>query len=350
MSNKTSTLNIPSESLEGHVSLATSKSRYVRYFFVGMACLFPVLVVLGFTPSYRDFSNGSFKPHWFVHVHGALMAGWLFIFLTQTFLAARDNLKYHRQLGMFSVFYGAIICLLMPTTSIRARIAFPSPVEDFLWNILAVELCAFGMFTLFFVWGILVRKNAAAHKRLLLMATLVLMGAAIDRMRWLPRFENGLFSNFAYLDALLIPLFVYDYFSVGRIHKITLLGSACLVTAQLLVGAVWESPAWHRFWFNRFAPFVEQVVEIKLSDAQTDPLLGDYGDKNWHMTLGRDDGGKLYLKLPDQPSLEVGAISANELFLKTATWKLSFERDADGRVTKIINTQAATTWEAARLP
>ena len=349
MSNKTSALNIPSESLGAHVSMATSKSRYVRYFFVGMACLFPVLVVLGFMPSYQAMSDGSFKPHWFVHVHGALMAGWLFIFLTQTLLAARGNLKFHRQLGVFSAFYGAMICLLMPTTSIRARIAFPPPVEDLVWDILALELCAFSMFALFFVWGILVRKNAAAHKRLLLLATIILMGAAIDRMRWLPRLESGLFSNFAYLDALLIPLFIYDFFSIGRIHKITLLGSACLIAAQLLVGTAWGSPAWHTFWFNRFAPFVEQVIEIKLSDAQTDPLLGDYGDKNWHMTLGRD-GGKLYLKLPDQPRFEVGAISENELFLKTITWKLSFERDTDGRVIKIINKQAATTWEAARMP
>ncbi|SHG70596.1 hypothetical protein SAMN04488109_1488 [Chryseolinea serpens] len=348
MTDKTTMLNISSDTLGDQVSLTTSKSRYVRYFFVGMACLFPVLTVLGFMPSYQAVSDGSFKPHWFVHVHGALMAGWLFIFLTQTFLAARGNLKFHRQLGMFFAFYGAMICLLMPTTSIRARIAFPPPVEDFVWSVLAVELMAFAMFSLFFIWGILVRKNAPAHKRLLLLATIILMGASIDRMSWLPRLENGLFSNFAYLDALLIPLFIYDFVSVGRIHKITLLGSACLVAAQLLVGTVWESQAWRTFWFNRFAPFVEQAVEIKLSDAQIDPLLGDYGDKNWHMTLGREED-KLYLKLPDIPRLEAGAVSENELFLRTTTWNLFFERDAHGQVTKVINKQGARTWEAARI-
>jgi hypothetical protein len=348
MMDKTPALNISSSTLEDHMSLTASRSRYVRYFFVGMACLFPLLTVLGFMPSYQAVSDGSYTPHWFVHVHGALMAGWLFIFLTQTLLAARGNLKFHRRLGMFSAFYGAMICLLMPTTSIRARIAFPPPVEDFVWSVLALELMAFVLFSLFFIWGILVRKNAPAHKRLLLLATIILMGASIDRMFWLPRLENGLFSNFAYLDALLIPLLIYDFLSVGRIHKITWLGSACLVAAQLLVGTVWESSAWHRFWFNRFAPFVEQVVEIKLSDAQIDLLLGDYGDQNWHMTLRREEG-KLYLKLPDIPRLEAGAVSENELFLRTTTWKLFFERDAHGRVTKVVNKQGAKTWEAARI-
>jgi hypothetical protein len=348
MSNKASALNISSEPLGDLVSLTRSKSRYVRYFFVGMACIFPVLVVLGFTPSYQALSDGSYKPHWFAHVHGAVMAGWLLVFLTQTILAARGNLKFHRQLGLFFAAYGAMVWLCMLATSTRVRIVYAPPLEDGTWDILLIELYGMMIFGLFFTWGILVRKNTAAHKRLVLLATLVLLQAAIDRIQWLPRGSNGVLSNFMYLDMLLIPLFVYDFFTVGRIHKITLWAGACLVAMQLTAVALWGSPAWHAFWFNRLAPFVEQVVEIKLSDAQIDPLLGDYGDKNWHMTLGRD-GGKLYLKLPDIPRLELGATSTNDLFVKTAMWKVSFGRDADGRVTKIINTQGERTWEAGRL-
>ena len=349
MRNKASALNISSESLGDEVSLTRSKSRYVRYFFVGMACIFPVLVVLGFTPSYQALSDGSYKPHWFAHVHGAVMAGWLLVFLTQTILAARGNLKFHRQLGLFFAAYGAMVWLCMLATSTRVRIVYAPPLEDGTWDILLIELYGMMIFGLFFTWGILVRKNTAAHKRLVLLATLVLLQAAIDRIQWLPRGSNGVLSNFMYLDMLLIPLFLYDFFAVGRIHKITLWGSACLVAVQLTAVALWGSPAWHAFWFNRLAHFVEQVVEVKLSDAQIDPLLGDYGDKNWHMTLGRD-GDKLYLKLPDIPRLELGATSTNDLFVKTAMWKVSFERDADGRVTKIINTQGERTWEAGRLP
>ena len=348
MSNKTSALNIPSESLEDHVSLATSKSRYVRYFFVGMACLFPVLVGLGFMRSYKDMYSGAFRPHWFVHVHGAVMAGWLLVFLGQTILVARGNLKFHRQLGLFFTAYGAIVWLCMLATSARARIAFAPPLEDITWDILLIELYAMTMFGLFFTWGILARKNTGTHKRLVLLATLVLLQAAIDRIPWLPRGSNGVLTNFMYLDMLLIPLFLYDFFAVGRIHKITLWGTACLVAAQLTVVAVWGSPAWHAFGFNRFAPFVEQVVEIKFSDAQVDPLLGDYGDKHWKMTISRE-AGKLYLKLPDQPRWEMGAISENEFFLKTMLWRVSFVKDADDKVIKIVNKQGAMTWEAGRM-
>ncbi len=61
------------------------------------------------------------------------------------------------------------------------------------------------------------------------------------------------------------------------------------------------------------------------------------------------DSGKLYLQLPDQPKLELGATAATELFVKTDVWTLSFAKLADGTVSKIINKQLAYTWETVKL-
>jgi hypothetical protein len=233
MRNKVSAINIPSGSFDKEaLPLATWKSRYVRYFFVAMASLFPVLVLLGFGPGVVALSSGAVKVHWLVHVHGAVMAGWLLIFLAQTILAAKGNLKFHRQLGLFSTFYAAIVWLSMLTVSLRSG----AP-----WNILLFQLHVPGLFALFFTGGILVRKNTPAHKRLLFLATLVLLLAAIGRIQWLPGIGMGPLVFFIYLDALLFPLFVYDFFTGGRIHKISLLGSVCIVAAQLMVLVVLAS-------------------------------------------------------------------------------------------------------------
>ena len=227
MRNKISAINISSDSFGQEArSLATGKSRYVRYFFVAMASLFPVLVLLGFGPGVLAMSSGALKVHWLVHVHGAVMAGWLLIFLVQTLLAAKGNLKFHRQLGLFSTVYAAIVWISMVTVSLRLG----AP-----WEILLFQLHVPGLFGLFFTWGILVRKNTPAHKRLLFLATLVLLLAAIGRIQWLPGISIGPLVFFSYLDALLIPLFVYDFFTGERLHKITLLGSACLIVVQLIV-------------------------------------------------------------------------------------------------------------------
>ena len=322
--------------------------RFTRYFFVGMGVLFFIISVVGFTPSYRGVSNGSLKFHWFAHVHGAIMAGWLTMFLAQSVLAARGNLKYHRKLGQIGFALGLLVYVVAWTTSIRARLSLYSPVESELWDILMIELSGTNLFGLFFTWGMLVRKNVAAHKRLLLLATIVIMGAGIDRTSWLPGLYSAFYVRFIYLDALVIALFIYDWISLRRIHKISLIGLGIIVALQTTVTQSIGSTAWHQFWYNRFAPFVEKPVETRLTDEQISPLLGKYGDKTWHMTVSRE-GNRLYLKLPDQPRWELGATADTILFVRTMVWKLSFVKKADGSVAKVINTQGPLIWKATKL-
>jgi hypothetical protein len=320
---------------------------YVRYFFVGMAILFPLVIASGFTPSYVAMNAGQFTPHWFVHIHAAIMATWLLLFLTQSVLAVKENLRFHRRLGQVAAVFGILVALAMITASTRVRIADPPAQESFLWDVLLLELYIVILFIVFFTWGILVRKNAAAHKRLLLVATLVLIQAGIDRTRWLPWLGDAIFVRFIYLDLFLIPLLVYDLFNIGKVHRITVMVSAIIVALQIAVTLTWGSMAWHRFWFNRITPFVERVVEIKLNSSQLDLLVGEYGDKNWAMAIVRD-GDKLFLKLPDFDRMELSATSPTQLFLKVTNWKISFVRGPEGKITKVINTEPNKEWEAAR--
>jgi hypothetical protein len=327
---------------------ARQSTRRGRYFFVAMAILFPILVLLGFVPDYQVILSGQVKVHWFTHVHGVIMTAWLGVFLTQTILVARGKLTLHRQLGLLSIGLGGLVWLTMGLVTFRALIGNNPPMADGQFDILFIQLYGMLLFGGFFAWGILVRQNGAAHKRLLLLATLVIMQAAVDRIRFLPGIQAGLFLRFLYLDALLIPLFIYDWLTLRRIHKITGLGLLLIGSLQVGIVLGWGAPEWHRFWFNRISPFVEKVVEVKLSNTQIAPLLGNYGDKTWHMTVSHADG-KLYLTLPDQPRLELGAVSDTSLFVRTINWKLLFVKGPDGRVTKVINDQISIVWEAKRL-
>jgi hypothetical protein len=318
----------------------------MRYFFVIMACVFPVLAVLGFIPSYIAVNSGGVKLHWFAHVHGAIMSSWLLVFLVQTALAAKGNLRFHRQLGLFSVGLGAIVWLCMITASVRARVAYYFPAEDFIWDGLMVELYASSLFALFFTWGILVRKDAAAHKRLLLLATIIIMTGAVDRIRFLPGISS--IVRFVYLDLLLIPLFIYDFVTIKRVHKITLIGAACIIALQISITMAWGTPGWHKFAFSTLKPFIPAApVEVKLTDVEVAPLLGNYGYSNWYVTIEKIDG-KLYLQMPGEPKKELGGSSQTELFVRATAWKINFIKDLDGKITKMINTQPNVTWELPR--
>jgi len=238
-----------------HSSLPAAglRSFYVRYFFVGMSALTLIVAVTGFFPSVRDIATGEYKPHWFAHVHGAIMTSWLLLFLTQAILAAKGQLRFHRRLGVSGVVHGVMVWLSMGVAIFSFNFAVNYPVGDFSYDILLLGLIGMGQFGFLFVRGILARKtDPAAHKRLLLLPTVLVLQAAIDRMHWLPGLYATAYTRFFYEDALLIPLFIYDAVTLGRIHRSTWQGTAVILVGQVLFSMFFHSLAWHRFWFDFF--------------------------------------------------------------------------------------------------
>jgi hypothetical protein len=323
-----------------------SNSQRWPYFFVSMATVFPLIVALGFIPDYIMISSGFVTPHWFTHVHGAIMASWLLMFFTQSFLAARGNLRYHKQLGLWGAALGGLVIVTLLATIIRRRFGIWYPEGSFVWDIFVIELYATALFILFFTWGIAVRKDSPSHKRLLLLATIIIMGAATDRIRFLP--GDTPVEKFAYVDILIVPLFFYDYFTLRRIHRITIIGALSIIALQGLTAMAYQSPAWHKFSFSMFAPFSTPPIETRLTSAQINAILGDYGDKNWHLTI-EEDHGKLYMAMPGQPKKELGTTSADELFVRAEAWRIKFDRGPDGKMIKMTNLEVdGIKWEVAR--
>jgi len=248
-----------------------------------MAILFPVITFIGFYPSYRDFEAGILKIHWLTHIHSTVMTSWLLLYLTQTLLAATGNIKIHRRLGPFAFVLGILVFMFMGIVSFHILIVNHPPEGSFLFSLLIGNFFEMLSFALFFTWGMLLRKkNAGAHKRLITLATITLMVAAIDRMKLnnlLPSFGIEAFNpTFIYVDILLIPLLLHDLITLRRIHKFTWLCIAILIFLQVISSNVSGSPSWHKFLFKATAPLMEKEkdIEIKLTDAQSAPLLGDY--------------------------------------------------------------------------
>ncbi len=230
---------------------------YARYFFVTMAIVFIVMAVVGFGQDYQMIFSQHIPLFWFSHVHGALLTAWLLIFLFQTILAARGNLKFHRKLGLSSVVLGVLVWISMGIVIFHAHIGYP-PYEKIAWAIVLFLFLTMNLFGFFFAWGVMVRKNAAAHKRLLFLATLMLIAAGFNRVLLyagmdptihglpLPGTAMSSISGepwtafMLYNDLLLLTLFVYDFITVKRIHKITLTGTAIIVATQFTLTILWH--------------------------------------------------------------------------------------------------------------
>jgi hypothetical protein len=230
---------------------ARSRAGRWRYFFAGLAGFYAVVALVGFLPSYLRFRAGAVELSWAAHVHGAAMGLWLVVLVTQASLPAAGRLHLHRRLGVATSAFAAIIWLSMIAVAAR-QIAVVAPARGhFLYNILLLQLQAVLLFPLFFGWAIAVRRRAGWHKRLMVLTMIVPLGAAVDRMAWLPvGGVEGQWPFFLYLDLMIVPLAIFDLATIRRLHPATLTGAGLLFASQLVVTLLWDTPAWHGLAFR----------------------------------------------------------------------------------------------------
>jgi len=227
-----------------------------NYFFSGMALLLLATVVVGFARTY--FLAGVFRaplPSVLVHIHGALFSCWILLLITQVSLVSAGRVDIHRKLGLagFGLACGMIVVGTLTASKLLARNLSPIPAFDAktFYAIPMADMVVFATL-IFFAWHY--RSNPAAHKRLILIATIALMDAPTGR----PPFAA--ITNHQYLDsifcvAFLLLLVAYDLWSRHKVHRATVLGGLLMVVIYLSRVPIGMSAGWHSFatWAQNLA-------------------------------------------------------------------------------------------------
>jgi hypothetical protein len=227
--------------------------RYDHLFFTGIVLVILVAVFVGFARSY--YLAGVFQaplPNRLVHIHGAVFTCWILLLITQTLLVSAGRVDIHRRLGLVGFTLACAMPLLAILAAVDALVRHASrPDARAFFAVPTFDILAF-IPLIFFAWKY--RSNAAAHKRLILIATIAILDAAVAR--W-PIHASwwGLHPAEWTTAAFLIPLFVYDLFSIRKIHRATLWGSLFLVCLQQIRGPIGHSYAWQTFatWIQHAA-------------------------------------------------------------------------------------------------
>jgi hypothetical protein len=222
-----------------------------RHFHAVMAWLLVVVAVAGFAPRSIAIVGGAMpNPPLVVHLHAAVMAAWVVLLALQATLQLSGRGDLHRRLGLASLVVAPLVLAMLVTiTIVRQGDAAGSPAQPVVNNILIVQLRAILLFPVFFVWALLARNtDAETHKRMMLLATLSLLDAAIARMGWLPgiRFPQDYLAVHLYLLLLIVPALLHDLLRLGRIHRAWIWGLALLLPWVVLAEFAWNSPWWLR--------------------------------------------------------------------------------------------------------
>ena len=225
---------------------------YDRLFYCGIAILMALTVLAGFGPTYyfrayfgtATFSGvTSLSP--LLHLHGALFSGWVLLFIVQTALVAGRRVTLHRRLGMASLLLAAAMIVVGVRTAIAAaqRGSAPPGVDPLVF--LVVPLFDMLLFTGFLTAAVSMRRNKEAHKRLMLLAYVSIITAAVARLPGLLQFGPLAFFGLSFVFVLMGV--VYDRFSRGRVHKAYVWGGALLVISVPLRLGLSGTPAWRAF-------------------------------------------------------------------------------------------------------
>jgi hypothetical protein len=209
-------------------------------FFPAMSLLILAIVVAGFAQSYFLAGMVFAKlPNALVHVHGFLLVAWIFLMVAQNVLVAARKVRWHMRLGVLGFVLPPVMVVVGMFTlvdSIR-RAQVPVPPEIILVGD-TEELLLFVALT---GWAMAVRRNPIAHKRLMLLGTIALLGPAIDRLHILDNILVTILINLA-IPMLLVA---YDLFSFRRVQRTTIVGYATIAAAIFTLLPVSQLPVFH---------------------------------------------------------------------------------------------------------
>jgi len=218
-----------------------------RLFYTGMSLVIVATVFVGFAPTYylKSYFHAAPLPP-LVHLHGLVFTGWILLFVTQTVLVAGRRIDLHRRLGLVGAVLAALLVVIGLTTAIvSARRNFAAGNQGAL-TFLAIPFGDMLVFSVLVTAGIRYRRRAEAHKRLMLLATISILDAAI--VRWpLAIMAAGPVAFFGVTDLLIVAGLVYDLVSRRRVHPAYIWGGLLILASQPLRLAIAGTSAWLAF-------------------------------------------------------------------------------------------------------
>jgi hypothetical protein len=223
-------------------------ARLDRVFFGGMAIALTLTVFAGFSRTYylNDFANAPFELSPLLHLHGAAFTAWMLLLVAQTTLIATRHVSVHRRLGVAGAGL-AVLLVVLGSTAAVTRTADGSIADQGVPPLLFLAVPLFGMAVFAILMGaaVYLRHRGAAHKRLVILATLELVTAGVSRLPVVDAW--GPVGFFGVIDLFVIAMVAYDLAALKRVHPATLWGGVLFVASQPLRLLIGGSAAWLAF-------------------------------------------------------------------------------------------------------
>jgi hypothetical protein len=237
-----------------HVERAAGRSRY----FLALALLLLAIVLIGFGRTFFARALFDVPPiPWYSYLHASLLTSWFLLLVAQTTFIAAHRVDVHRRVGIFGAFIAAGVVitslgmLLGLPARVNAGIFFsetpfdPITARFIVWT----DLAALAIFTLYVSLALYLRRRSDLHKRLMLLASIAILGPAFARIGLLLATHSTLPPAVQTLIQILLffglplTLVVHDLRTTRRVHRATIAGVTAFFVSTLAAIGIALTPA-----------------------------------------------------------------------------------------------------------
>ena len=217
-----------------------------KYFYLGMSLLIAAVVVYGFSGTVdRKLIHANPRVPILLWVHAILFSAWVAFYILQSALVRIRKVRLHRTLGWAGTALGTSMVVIGFWVAVAmARfdtIRLHRPNRDAFLIVPLFDIVAFAtLLGLAILW----RARPERHRRLMLLATCALTGAAFGRM---PIMHAPL-SFYGGVDGLILLGALCDLTVNRRIHAVYRISIPLLVAGQIAVTQIFLHRA--AFWIR----------------------------------------------------------------------------------------------------
>lgn len=242
-------------------AIARSEHRLGRRLYVGTSFIFLALVFWTFERTFYLKSFFHTPPlSALLHIHGAVMTGWVVLLAAQTSLIAAHRVNWHRRLGVFGSVWAVLVVLLGSITTLHAAAREVRGHTGFAASqitITSLDLLQMMFFAGFVSLAILQRSRPAYHKRLMLLTIACMLPDALARLpvSFMTRATEAQLNLriMVGLDVFILVVVGLDTLWQRRVHPVFAWGGLLFVGAFHVALYVSQTPAWIKFGESLFA-------------------------------------------------------------------------------------------------